>query len=128
MNGVRLLLGFKTVMNDVPHGEEFGRYIRDGYSLTQAWFKAADKLQSQNRVARVLAEETAHFNDTAAHHALVTVVDSDFYWLTHTVGSEPARRVDVAAYQRRDAGVEGSAAESGSGSEPGQQPGRCLWG
>ena len=97
MNGVRLLLGFKTVMNDVPHGEEFGRYIRDGYSLTQAWFKAADKLQSQNRVARVLAEETAHFNDTAAHHALVTVVDSDFYWLTHTVGSEPARRVDVAA-------------------------------
>ncbi len=97
MNGVRLLLGFKTVMNDVPHGEEFGRYIRDGYSLTQAWFKAADKLQSQNRVARVLAEEQAHFNDTAAHHAIATVVDSDFYWWTHTVGSEPARHVDVAA-------------------------------
>jgi hypothetical protein len=97
MNGVRLLLGFKTVMNDVPHGEEFGRYIRDGYSLTQAWFKAADKLQSQNRVARVLAEEQAHFNDTAAHHGIGTPVDSDFYWWTHTVGSEPARNVDVAA-------------------------------
>ena len=97
MNGLRLLLGFKTVMNDVPHGEEFGRYIRDGYSFTQAWFKAADKLQSQNRVARVMAEEQAHFNDTWVHHPFATAVDSDFYWWTHTVGSEPARSVDVAA-------------------------------
>lgn len=97
MNGVRLILGFKTVMNDVPHGVEFGRYIRDGYSLTQAWFKAADKLQSQNRVARVLAEDTAYFDDTWANHASATVVDGTKYYRTHTVGSEPARFVDAAA-------------------------------
>jgi hypothetical protein len=97
MNGVRLILGFKTVMNDVPHGVEFGQYIRDGYSLTQAWFKAADKLQSQNRVARVLAEHTAYFDDTHNNHASATSVDGTKHYRTHTVGSEPARFVDAAA-------------------------------
>jgi hypothetical protein len=96
MNGVRLIMGFKTVMNDVPHGVEFGRYIRDGYSMTQAWFKAADKLQSQNRVARVLAEDTAYFDDTWARHASATTVNGTKYYRTHTVGSEPARFVDAA--------------------------------
>jgi hypothetical protein len=97
MNGVRLILGFKTVMNDVPHGVEFGRYIRDGYSFTQAWFKAADKLQSQNRVARVLAEHDTYFDDKPAQHSAATVVNWPKYFRTHTVGSEPARHVDVAA-------------------------------
>lgn len=96
MNGVRLLMGFKTVMNDVPHGREFGQYIRDGYTFTQAWFKAADKLQSQNRVARILAEDIAHFDDRPAQHAATTVVDSTFYYWTHPVGSEPARFVNAA--------------------------------
>lgn len=97
MNGVRLILGFKTVMNDVAHGVEFGRYIRDNYTLTQAWFKAADKLQSQNRVARVLAEQQAYFDDKAGQHSANTVVDWPKYYRTHTVGSEPARFVDVDA-------------------------------
>jgi hypothetical protein len=96
MNGVRLILGFKTVMNDVPHGEEFGRYIRDGYSFTQAWFKAADKLQSQNRVARVLAEDSPYFDDTWVRHNAFTAVNWPKYYRTHTVGSEPARYVDAA--------------------------------
>lgn len=99
MNGVRLILGFKTVMNDVPHGREFGAYLRDGYSLTQAWFKAADKLQSQNRVARVLAEDTAYFNDKWFNHNSTTVVNGTKYYQTHTVGSEPARAVDIAQLQ-----------------------------
>lgn len=96
MNGVRLIMGFQTVMNDVPHGVEFGRYIRDGYTMTQAWFKAADKLQSQGRVARVLAEQQAYFNDTHANHASFTSVDWPKYFLTHPVGSEPARPVSAA--------------------------------
>lgn len=96
MNGVRLIMGFKTVMNDVPHGREFGRYIRDGYSFTQAWFKAADKLQSQNRVARVLAEQNAYFDDKPGQHNAFTQVNWPKYFRTHTVGSEPARFVDAA--------------------------------
>ncbi|MBX2997162.1 MAG: hypothetical protein KF893_01535 [Caldilineaceae bacterium] len=95
MNGVRLIMGFKTVMNDVPHGREFGHYIREGYTFTQAWFKAADKLQSQNRVARVLAEQQAYFDDRPAQHNAVTVVNWPKYFRTHTVGSEPARFVDA---------------------------------
>jgi hypothetical protein len=97
MNGVRLILGFKTVMNDVAHGVEFGKAIRDGYTFTQAWFRAADKLQSQNRVARVLAEQQAYFDDRPAQHNANTVVDWPKYYLTHAVGSEPARFVDAAA-------------------------------
>jgi hypothetical protein len=97
MNGVRLILGFKTVMNDVAHGVEFGKAIRDGYTFTQAWFRAADKLQSQNRVARVLAEQQAYFDDRPAQHTANTVVDWPKYYRTHTVGSEPARFVDAAA-------------------------------
>ncbi|MEX1020251.1 MAG: DUF6345 domain-containing protein [Litorilinea sp.] len=96
MNGVRLIMGFQTVMNDVPHGVEFGRYIRDGYTMTQAWFKAADKLQSQGRVARVLAEQQAYFNDTHANHNSFTLVNWPKWYLTHPVGSEPARPVDIA--------------------------------
>lgn len=97
MNGVRLILGFKTVMNDVPHGVEFGKAIRDGYTFTQAWFRAADALQSQNRVARVLAEQQAYFDDKPAQHTANTVVNWPKYYRTHTVGSEPARYVDAAA-------------------------------
>ena len=96
MNGVRLIMGFKTVMNDVPHGVEFGQYIRDGYTFTQAWFKAADKLQSQNRVARVLAEQQSYFDDKPFRHNATTVVDWPKYFKTHTVGSEPARVIDIA--------------------------------
>jgi len=97
MNGVRLIMGFKTVMNDVAHGVEFGKAIRDGYTFTQAWFRAADKLQSQNRVARVLAEQQAYFDDRPAQHNAFTTVDWPKYFRTHTVGSEPARFVDAAA-------------------------------
>lgn len=97
MNGVRLIMGFKTVMNDVPHGVEFGKAIRDNYTMTQAWFRAADALQSQNRVARVLAEQQAYFDDRWGQHTADTVVDWPKYFRTHTVGSEPARFVDAEA-------------------------------
>jgi hypothetical protein len=96
MNGVRLILGFKTVMNDVAHGVEFGQYIRDGNTMTQAWFKAADKLQSQGRVARVLAEQQAYFDDKPNNHNSATVVGWPKYYRTHTVGSEPARYISAA--------------------------------
>lgn len=97
MNGLRLILGFRTVMNDVAHGVEFGRYLRDDYTLMQAWFKAADKLQSQGRVARVLAERQAYFNDRwSQHNAFTPAPDWPKWYITHPVGSEPARPVEIA--------------------------------
>ena len=94
MAGLRAILGFKTVMDDVFHGEWFGQYLREGDTLGQAWFKAADKLQSQNRIARVLAEETWMFNDRWYNHNSTDYLDADYWYWTHPVGSEPARFVD----------------------------------
>lgn len=95
MDGLRAILGFKTVMADVAHGEWFGQYIREGYSMGQAWFKAADKLQPQNKIARVLAEETWMFNDKWYNHTSTDYLDNNYWYWTHTVGSEPARFVDT---------------------------------
>lgn len=95
MDGLRLILGFKTVMADVPHGDWFGLYIREGYSMGQAWFKAADQLQPQNTIARVLAEETWMYNDRWYNHNSTDYLDANYWYWTHTVGSEPARFVDA---------------------------------
>ncbi|MFZ1754959.1 MAG: DUF6345 domain-containing protein [Caldilineaceae bacterium] len=96
MNGLRLIMGFKTTMADVPHGEWFGQYIREGYSMGQAWFKAADKLQPQNKIARVLAEESWMYNDKWYNHASTDYLDNQYWYWTHRVGSEPARFVDAS--------------------------------
>lgn len=97
MDGLRAILGFKTTMADVPHGEWFGQYLREGNSVGQAWFKAADKLQPQNKIARVLAEESWMFNDRWYNHASTDYYDNTYWYWTHTVGSEPARFVDANA-------------------------------
>jgi hypothetical protein len=97
MNGLHLILGFSTTMSDVPHGYWFGRYICYGYTITQAWFKAADKLQPQGKIARVLAEEYHHFWDRPSDHNASDAMDYATYWYwTHHVGSEPARYVDAS--------------------------------
>lgn len=97
MNGLHLILSFVTTMADVPHGDWFGRYICQGYNMTQAWFKAADVLQPQGKIARVLAEESYHFYDRPYNHNTSDAMDyATYYWWTHTVGSEPARYVDVS--------------------------------
>jgi hypothetical protein len=97
MNNLHLILGFVTTMADVPHGDYFGWYIRNGYNMTQAWFRAADALQPQNKIARVLAEEQSHFYDHWWNHVGGDTYDNDYYWWDHRVGSEPARAVNVAA-------------------------------
>ncbi|RME58880.1 MAG: hypothetical protein D6790_11315, partial [Caldilineae bacterium] len=94
MRGLRLLMGFVTTMADVPHGEKFGKYIRLNYTMTQAWFRAADDLQPQHKVARVLAEEKWMFNDRWYNHNSTDYYDNIYWWWTHTVGSEPARYVN----------------------------------
>ena len=95
MNGMRLFMGYKTVMADADHGEEFAEYVRWNYNMTQAWFKAADKLQPQGTVARILAERPDYFYDKWDDHNSDTVVDNTYHWKTHAVGSEPARAVNL---------------------------------
>ncbi len=94
MRGLRLLMGFVTTMADVPHGKKFGKYIRLNYTMTQAWFRAADDLQPQGKIARVLAEETWMFNDHWYNHNSTDYYDNYYWWWTHTVGSEPARYIN----------------------------------
>jgi hypothetical protein len=96
MDGLRLFMGMKTVMDDVPHGRNFGNYVRWNHNMTQAWFRAMDDLQSQGRVTRVVAEHPAYYNDHWNNHNDFTVVDNTFHWWTHPVGSEPARTVDLS--------------------------------
>jgi hypothetical protein len=95
MNGAHLILGFETVMDDVNHGNWFGYYVCQGWTMTQAWFKAADLLQSQGRVAGVLAEENVHFYDRYYNHTGGDTWDYDFYYWRHPVGSEPANYVNM---------------------------------
>jgi len=99
MKGLRLLMGFVTTMADVPHGEKFGKYIRLNYTMTQAWFRAADDLQPQHKIARVLAEEPWMFNDRWYNHRSTDYYDNIYWWWTHTVGSEPARYVNADGLQ-----------------------------
>ena len=95
MNGLHLIMGFKTTMADVPHGLWFGWYIRLGYNMTQAWFKASDRLQPTGKIARVLAEERYHFYDRPNNQVGGDTWDSTYWYWDHRVGSEPARQVDL---------------------------------
>lgn len=95
MEGLRLILGYKTVMADVSHGVWFGEYIRLNYTLPQAWFKASDKLQPQGVIARVVAEEPWMYNDKWFNHNSQDYRNNTYYYWTYKVGSEPARLVNL---------------------------------
>jgi hypothetical protein len=96
MDGLHLLMGFTTTMADVPHGDWFGWYICHGYNMTQAWFRAADGLQPSGKKARVIAEQSHQFYDRPYNHNSPDYWDYYYHWWDHTVGSEPARYVDIA--------------------------------
>lgn len=100
MNGLRLLMGFKTTMADKPHGLYFGWYLRLGYNFTQAWFRATDRLQPQGVVARILAEEYFQFWDRPYRHNQPFSMDYSTYFMwTHAAGSEHARPVNIDLLQ-----------------------------
>jgi hypothetical protein len=96
MDGLHLLMGFVTTMADVPHGDWFGWYICHGYNMTQAWFRAADGLQPSGKIARVIAEQSHQFYDRPYNHNSTDYWDWYYHWWDHTVGSEPARQVDIS--------------------------------
>ncbi|HXF60025.1 MAG TPA: DUF6345 domain-containing protein, partial [Caldilineaceae bacterium] len=100
MNRQHLILGFVT--NASAHNNywdtqayHFGRYLRYGYSLTQAWFNACD-VADRGRITRVIAEETACFNDNPYYSSVCAdVYDSDYYWYTHSCGTSMAAAVPL---------------------------------
>lgn len=61
--GSHLLMGFRTNMLDVNQGYWFGRYIRYGYTLPQAWHIATDITHPYGYQTRILANEYCHFSD-----------------------------------------------------------------
>lgn len=82
MNGLHLLLGFKTNMLDVNQGYWFGRYINAGYTFNQAWWIATDITHPRGYVARVLANELCHYNDRAGS-TCGDSFDSDWWFWDH---------------------------------------------
>jgi len=100
MNRQHLILGFVT--NASAHNNfwdtqayHFGRYMRYGYNMTQSWFKACDVAQ-RGRTTRVIAEETACFNDNPYYGSVCAdVLDNDYYWYTHACGTETAAYVNT---------------------------------
>ena len=100
MNGTRLLMGFKTVMDDVNFGNELGWHIRWGKTMPQAWFLSVNTLLPGSQIARILAEAPAYFNDRWYNHNSPTVVDSNFSWWTHQAGTSVASTVSAASSAR----------------------------
>jgi hypothetical protein len=104
MNRQHLILGFVT--NASAHNNywdtqayHFGRYLRYGYNMTQAWFNGCDVAQ-RGRVARVIAEETACFNDNPYYSSVCAdFYDNDYYWYTHSCGTPSAAFVPVEQLQ-----------------------------
>ena len=100
MNGLHLILGFKTNSYSTPggwFGWWFGRYIRWKYTIPQAWFKATDRTQPHRRVtARVLADDRCHFSDSWERFGCGDSPDWYYWWWDHTAGSEQALMVDPA--------------------------------
>jgi hypothetical protein len=99
-----LILGFVT--NASAHNNwwdtqsyHFGRYLRYGYNMTQAWFYGCDIAQ-RGRTARVIAEETNCFNDNPYYSSVCAdTYDSDYYWWTHACGTASASALPLDALQ-----------------------------
>jgi len=107
MNNQHLILGF--VSNASAHDNywdtqayHFGRYLRYGYSMTQAWFNACDVAQ-RGRVTRVMAEEVGDFNDNPYYGSVFPdTVNNDYFWYTHSCGTASASDIPLDALQLQE--------------------------
>lgn len=80
MNGLHLLLGFKTNMLDVNQGYWFAYYIRQGRTFHQAWNIATDITHPRGYVARVVANELCHYNDRFGSICADSYDTDSWYW------------------------------------------------
>jgi hypothetical protein len=98
MDRLHLIFGFKTNSYSTRwgrFGDKFARYVRWGYKLHQAWFRATDATQPHHRViARVIAEDRCHYNDRWYRSCGDRYHDGHYWYWDHRAGSEPARLVD----------------------------------
>jgi len=105
MNGNHLILGFKTTAyahNNFRDTQSywFGYYVRNNYTMTQAWFKACDRVQ-RTRVVRVLGNELPCFDDRPNLGQLCAdSYDTDWWYWTHSCGTETAISVPVQRLQQ----------------------------
>lgn len=103
MKGTHQILGFITNaaarLGTQTQGYNWAYYITNNWTVTGAWFKACDVSQPAGRKVRVLAEETACYNDRpqSSYVGCSDAWDYDYYWWDHTCGSELPRPVDVSA-------------------------------
>jgi len=93
LNGAHLILGWATNALDVKAGAKWGKYMKKGLTVTQAWFVMADKLHPKGRMARVIAETGNNFSDhvwgIGKYVSPDPTVDQYYYFLDHKVGSGP---------------------------------------
>jgi len=104
MYGQHLILGFKTLAwlytsSEYTQGYNFGKYVCQGYSMAQAWYKACDRTQPQGTIARVLMNELPCLNDNVWGTVCADSFDWDAWYQTHACGSETARQVNLAVLQ-----------------------------
>lgn len=103
MRGTHLILGFKTNATArypyyATQGYRFAYYLCRGYTVPQAWYKAADRTQPQGTVVRTLINELSCLNDKPKTGKVCgDSWDWDAWVQTHRVGSELPGAIDVEA-------------------------------
>ena len=82
MDGVHLILGTSTWMDDKKHGTELGPNLAAGMTCKQAWFDTQIKMSESNELmARVLAEDDTVGDDSIGDYTSDVEVDNKItYW------------------------------------------------
>ena len=109
MNGLHLILGYKTVSYDADEGKEWakqmlgwkflGIWFRAPKTVTQAWFTMCDKTQPSSVIAAVIAEDSRHYGDKLHGRggpAYGDVVNNTYYYLTHSCHKPAPIKVSTA--------------------------------
>jgi hypothetical protein len=87
MNGLHLLLGFKTTAYDTRgFGARFARNILSHNRIRTAWFRACDTHQPSGVMASVLAEDMLNLRDTW-YYRYHLPRDANWVLTTHSCGS-----------------------------------------
>jgi len=89
LNGAHLILGWETIMSDALYGPTFANYIKEGYTLKEAWFLTGEECEHVHGVAKILGEDTSvgddHLKGYGSYAIPSPTVDDDYSWWTHEV-------------------------------------------
>lgn len=89
--GTHLILGWKTICDDWVYGPVFANYIKEGYTLKEAWFKTGEDCQHVPAIARVIGENEEVGNDHLkgfGNYAIPSPIPDDTYvsWEHEVIG------------------------------------------